>query len=269
MVVIENYKIIKTIGKGSFGKVYQGIDLDTQEKVAIKLENSTNDCTQLLQEAKLYEQLSYHKHIPNVKWYGKKGKWNILILDYLGPSIQELLLFSNFKLNKVNKIAKQLIYIFEIIHIFGIIHRDIKPDNFLLGTGEHKNRIYLIDFGLSMSYIDKVTFQHIINTKHNPFVGSYRYSSIRNHLGYQQSRRDDLESLGYMIIYLAKGNLPWQGLVQNDGEELRTIIYKKKRDTSLQELCKGLPIFYYKYMKYCTTLKFDETPDYEYLKNLF
>lgn len=262
----KNLSIVKKIGKGSFGEVYKAIENNSKELYAIKIENKQS---RLEYEVELYKLLSRNKGIPKIKWFGKINDSRILIMEYLGPSLDDLYSFckNQFCLKTVCMIALQIIDRIEFLHNNNIIHRDIKPDNFLIGTKQNKNIIYLIDFGLSKRYI--INNKHIKYCKNKGFTGSFRYSSIRNHKGIEQSRRDDLESIGYMLIYFLKGKLPWQGLKGSSKQKRLKNIFTVKRNTSLEDLCSELPIEFLEYMKYCRLLRFNEEPDYEYIKRLF
>ena len=273
MPTIGKYKLLEVIGKGSFGLVYKGYNTKTKTFVAVKLEkrSSENEKTsKLINEAVLYKSLK-HNGIPRVEWLGKSKKWNILVMDYLGPALEALFDFckNKFSLKTIILIAEQILNIIENVHLEGIIHRDIKPDNFLVGFSENSHKIYMIDFGLSKKFIDRDTFQHNSYKCCKQFTGSFRYSSIKNHRGIEQSRRDDLESIGYMLIYFLKGTLPWQGLKAKDKKERMKKIYNKKKSTNLKELCNGCPPEFLTYMKYCKRLRYTEKPDYYYIKQLF
>ena len=149
-----------------------------------------------------------------------------------------------------------------------MIHRDIKPDNFVMGANYNSQTVYIIDYGLSKSYCDPVTRKHMPYKSEKNFVGTARYSSINNHNGYEQSRRDDMESLGYTIIYLMKGKLPWQGVNNKKCHKYEHIL-KCKKETEFNVLCQGLPTIIMAYMKYCRSLKFEDKPDYLGLKDQF
>lgn len=263
----KNLSILKKIGKGSFGEVYKAVENSTQDLYAIKVEKQGS---RLEYEVELYKLLSKTRGIPKIKWFGKIDDSRILIMEFLGPSLDDLYGFckNQFCLKTVCMVALQIIDRIEFLHSNNIIHRDIKPDNFLIGTKQNKNIIYLIDFGLSKRYVNSQGV-HIPYQKKKGFTGSFRYSSIRNHKGIEQSRRDDLESIGYMLIYFLKGRLPWQGLQGQTKEERLHNIYSVKRSTSLEDLCDRLPVEILHYMKYCRLLRFTEQPDYEYLKGLF
>lgn len=263
------YDIIKCIGKGAFGKVYKAINKDNKLVVAIKVEENTTS-SRLEYEYSLYRSLSDISGLPNIYDFIKTKSDIICVMDYLGPSLQELLEFCNgtFTLKTTLMIAIQIINRIEAIHNAGIIHRDIKPDNFLIGSGGNKSKIYIIDLGLAKRYIIGNN-QHIEYRSDKKFTGSFRYSSIRNHKGLEQSRRDDLESIGYMLIYLLKGKLPWQGLPGSTKSKRSKKIFSSKMTTTLNELCEDIPREFLLYMRYCKILRFKQTPDYDLIRNLF
>ncbi len=149
------------------------------------------------------------------------------------------------------------------------IHRDIKPDNFLMGLGRRSNVVYIIDFGLAKRYRDPKTHVHIMYRENKHLTGTPRYASINNHLGIEQSRRDDLESLGYVFMYFLRGSLPWQGLRANTKKQKYQKIMEKKMDTPIDLLCKGFPDEFRIYFEYCRALRFADKPDYSYLRRLF
>ena len=149
------------------------------------------------------------------------------------------------------------------------MHRDIKPDNFLIGTNKNVNTIYIIDFGLTKHYKDPLSGIHIPYKENKSLTGTARYASLNTHLGVEQSRRDDLECLGYVILYFLKGTLPWQGLQAKTRKEKYEKIKAKKQTTTIPELCEGLPNEFAVYLKYCRDLAFEEDPDYGYLIKLF
>lgn len=209
--------------------------------------------------------------IPHVYQYGVEGDSNVMVMELLGKNLEQL--FNDcgrvFTLKTVLLVAEQIIKRIEYFHSKSYIHRDIKPENFLIGLGAKETLIYIIDFGLSKQYRDPITNTHIPYAERRNFTGTARYASISTHVGIEQSRRDDLESIGHMIIYLAKGSLPWQGLAAATKKEKYQKILNKKMITGIDNLCQGLGPEFVQYMKYCKTLKFYDSPNYAYLVTLF
>lgn len=209
--------------------------------------------------------------IPNVRWYGIEGDYNVLVLDLLGPSLEDLFNYCGrrFQLKTVLMLADQLLSRLEYVHTKSFIHRDVKPDNFLIGLGKRQSVIHVIDFGLAKKYRDPRSHQHIPYRENKNLTGTARYASINTHIGIEQSRRDDLESLGYVLMYFIRGSLPWQGLKANTKKQKYERIMDRKMSTSTEQLCKGYPTEFRSYFEYCRSLRFEDRPDYAYLKRLF
>ncbi|XP_015251869.1 PREDICTED: casein kinase I isoform alpha [Cyprinodon variegatus] len=253
-IVGGKYKLVRKIGSGSFGDIYLAINITNGEEVAVKLESQKARHPQLLYESKLYKILQGGVGIPHIRWYGQEKDYNVLVMDLLGPSLEDLFNFCSrrFTMKTVLMLADQMISRIEYVHTKNFIHRDIKPDNFLMGIGRHCNKLFLIDFGLAKKYRDNRTRQHIPYREDKNLTGTARYASINAHLGIEQSRRDDMESLGYVLMYFNRTSLPWQGL-------------KVGRILCLQ----GFPAEFAMYLNYCRGLRFEEAPDYMYLRQLF
>jgi serine/threonine protein kinase len=268
-VIIEGkYKVIKKLGEGSFGKIFSCINNNTNEEVAIKIEED-NKTSVLKNEARMYTALRELDGIPNMRAWGKEGKFNYLVIDHLGKSLEDLKISYSGKLTlkTVLLMGIQMIEIIEEVHRLGILHRDIKPDNFLIGNGCNKNTLYLIDFGLAKVYIKKG--KHVKQENNRNLTGTARYVSINIHNGILPSRRDDIESIGYILLYLLNGELPWQGLKSNTREEKQKLIGNVKREIKLWDIYSDfIPGEIFLFINYCRKLRFEEIPDYQYLKDI-
>ncbi|XP_072989168.1 casein kinase 1-like isoform X1 [Typha latifolia] len=271
IVVGGMFKLGKKIGSGSFGELFLGVNVQSGEEVAVKLEPVKTKHPQLHYESKLYTLLQGGNGIPHLKWFGVEGEHNIMVIDLLGPSLEDLFNYCNrkFTLKTVLMLADQFINRVEYMHSRGFLHRDIKPDNFLMGLGHKANQVYIIDYGLSKKYRDLQTHTHIPYRENKNLTGTARYASINTHLGVEQSRRDDLESLGYVLMYFLRGSLPWQGLRAGTKKQKYDKISEKKMLTPVEVLCKSYPSEFVSYFHYCRSLRFDDKPDYSYLKRLF
>ena len=227
MSFINNkYKIITKIGSGTFGSIYKGQNIRTNEYVAIKIEPIKNDLKLLKNESIIYQYLNGCHNIPSVKWFGKDNNNYYMVIDLLGPSLQDLIETKNKLCLKITlKIGIKIISIIKIIHDKGLVHRDIKPENFLFSL-DNLNKLYLIDFGLCKKIIFENKHNQIKKT--SGIIGSKNYMSINSHNHIELSRRDDLESLGYMLIYFYLGTLSWEDISylsknENINEKIKSI----------------------------------------------
>ena len=251
MNLINNkYKIIEKLGAGCFGEIYKGENVRTQELVAIKVEPIANNLKLLKNESAVYQYLVGTPGVPNVKWFGKDDVNYYMVLNLLGDSLQTLLNSKkSFSLKLVLQIGLQIIFILKSIHDKGLAHRDIKPDNFLLGND--KKQIYIIDFGFCRSVTNM--------KKTTGLIGSLTYASLNAHNYTELSYHDDLESLAYMLIYFFQGALDWQKT-----EDVKLIIQMKQQVVDNVKI----PIVLRNFLKRVRLLTFKEMPDYNSLINL-
>jgi len=261
----------RKLGSGSFGDIHFAVNIQTGEELAVKMESTKSKHPMLMYEAKLLKHLQGVPGIASVHYCDVEGDYNVMVMDLLGPSLEDLfnICHRKFSLKTVLMIADQMLYRIEYLHSKNFIHRDIKPDNFLVGTGKKSNIIYIIDFGLAKKYRDTKSQQHIPYRENKSLTGTARYASINAHLGVEQSRRDDLEAIGYVLMYFNRGQLPWQGFQAASKEEKYHKIMESKRSTTVETLCKGYPTVFSSYLNYCRALRFEDRPDYAYLRRLF
>ncbi|KAF8498962.1 kinase-like domain-containing protein [Russula emetica] len=223
--------------------VYFGKDIKTERDVALKLEVAQDSSSNLVHKYSVYQAISGLSKIPKVYWYGREGPYHVIVLNRLGSTLEEIGR-TCIDTNAVFTYAMQMLLILESLHDRHYVHLDIKPDNFALGiaTRSHTMQIY----GSST-------------------IGTICYSSINCHLGLTPSRRDDLESLIYVIVYLVKGCLPWQGITVQPGQIHQDKVLKVKQATIVKALCKGLPQPFIEFSKYIRCLGFQDKPDYNLL----
>ncbi|KAK7454438.1 Palmitoylated plasma membrane-bound casein kinase [Stygiomarasmius scandens] len=272
-IVGSHYRVGKKIGEGSFGVVFEGTKLLSNIPVAIKFEPRKSDAPQLRDEFRSYRTLNGTPGVPQVHHFGQEGLHNVLVIDLLGPNLEDLfdMCGRKFSIKTVCMAAKQMVTRVQAIHDKSLIYRDIKPDNFLIGVPGTKNAntVHIIDFGMAKHYRDPKTKVHIPYRERKSLSGTARYMSINTHLGREQSRRDDLESLGHVFMYFLRGGLPWQGLRAATNKQKYEKIGEKKQSTPIAELCEGFPEEFSIYMNYVRKLGFEETPDYDFLRELF
>ncbi|VDP85183.1 unnamed protein product [Echinostoma caproni] len=241
-IIGGKWRLLRKIGSGSFGAIFLGVNIHTSEEVAVKLERVNARHPQLYFESRVYRVLQGTSGVPQVYFYGLDGVRNThhaLIMDLLGPSLEDLFSFCGrrFTMKTVLMLADQMLWRLDFLHARNFIHRDIKPDNFLMGIGRNCNKVFLIDFGLAKKFRDSRTRRHIPYREDKTLIGTARYASLNSHGGIEQSRRDDLESLGYVCMYFIRGSLPWQGL--------RVSVHYNDRILRTQAGLRGKNIFFF------------------------
>jgi serine/threonine protein kinase len=266
-IFFSKYKAIQKLGEGSFGKVYKAEY--NNEYYALKMEYKSKEQGLLEIEATI---MSYLKgpNIPYIKSYGYSGDFNVLVMQLLDRSLEDLInKYNTFSIKTVAMLGYQMMNILQFIHDKHIIHRDIKPDNFVMGLNEDNEKLYILDFGLAKKYRSSRTLIQYPYIKKKKLTGTARYASIHALEAYEQSRRDDLESIGYVLMYFLRGNLPWQGLKVRSKEDRYKKILEKKRETSSEDLCKDFPHEFYEYVDYTRNLEYEQNPDYDFLRQKF
>lgn len=246
-LINHKYQLIEPLGNGSFGTIYKAQHIRTKEFVAIKVEPIQDNTKLLKHETIIYKYLYPCKGIPIIKWFGKDDDHYYMVISLLGPSLKEFHISDSFL-----SIGIQIITLLQTIHTKGLVHRDIKPDNFLLGKDD--NKLYIIDFGFCKSYL--VHDKHIPMKSTHCLIGSLNYASIHAHQHMELSRRDDLESAIYILLYLWAGMLPWST------ENNANAIFEQKRDIVHN---KRIPSVLIEMLKYIRQLSFEDAPDYSLL----
>lgn len=265
-IIGNKYKLLKKIGTGSFGTIFEGMNIRTGEKVAIKIELVSDNVKLLKNETTIYKYLNGLEGVPNIKWYGKDEFYYFMVMELLGTSLQKVMDSSKkLKQSTILQLGVNILNILKNIHNRGFIHRDIKPENFLL-TITNPKKLYLVDFGLSKPYIFNGT--HIDYKKKDKFMGTPDFASINAHNFLEQSRRDDLESVSYMLIYFYFGTLEWiNDDIYFSNNEDENMYVKNKKELLCQN--QDIPPLLMEYHNYVRKLEFEETPDYDKYIQLF
>jgi serine/threonine protein kinase len=282
----DRFRLISKLGEGSFGKIYKGIDTVSNRLVAIKVEQKGGS-SQLKTESKIYKELEGTPVSKGVRWpkmydFGRDTLGNnIMIMDLLGPNIESIMKKSvdkHLSGTSVAFLAEKMITLVERFHMAGYVHRDLKPQNFVIEYCEQTYprfpEVFLIDYGLAKGFLDSTKKEHAPFSQKKSLKGTVRYSSCNTHLGIDQSRRDDMQSLAYIFIYMLLGRLPWQNLMKDrDKKEAYHLILLKKMSTPIEELAQGIqePMrnAVISYFLYANSLMYHEEPNYNYCRSLF
>ena len=268
-VIADRYVVTSKIGSGSFGEVFECESLKTHEKYAAKVEPARSRAPQLAFEAKIYRIMSNCVNVPKIHVFVNGEPENALVMDLLGKSLEDIHEVRNsFSLKSVLMIIDQMLTSIEYFHEMGYLHRDIKPDNFVFGR-KNPDHLYMIDFGLSKKYRDPYTHEHIKYVFGKNLTGTARYASLAALKGAEQSRRDDMEAMGYVWVYLLKGALPWMGLHGDGKRNKYQAICDCKARTTFEALCEGIPKEFVEYFKMVRDLQFQARPPYAEFRRMF
>ena len=260
MILANRYKLEEQIGKGSFGVIYKGKNIRTNELIAIKIESIENTKRALKNEAKLYQYLGNIEGFVNIKWFGIYNKHTYMVMDLLGESLTKYKQKTSIDIiqNQIKNISMQMIKRIEVLHKHGLIHRDIKPDNFIFGLSYKEEILYLIDLGMCKNHL--LFIKKEINGKTNDIIGTPIYVSLFVNKNGQPSRRDDIESVLYILLYLMD-KLEWIYLIENNSENINKII--KYKENIIYNY--NISLIIIDLIIYCRNLEFNECPDYTFI----
>lgn len=271
-LLANRFKLLRRLKPHVLLPIYLAEDQEDMKSVVVKLEDKNCRHQRLLHEYKLLLKLQGGAGIPEIKWFGGTKEHNVLVTELLGPSLQDLYLYCGrrFSLKTVLLLADQMISRIELCHSSDYLHRSIKPGHFLIGRESSAHLVYLIGLDDSKRYCDSSDQQtHIPYSEGHKSICEARFSSINRLMGIQPSRRDDLESLGYLFVYFLCGGLPWDFRISQDPRNASQIALDAKTNTSTEELCRTAPREFSQYLNYCRGLRFDMKPDYEHVRRMF
>ncbi|KAG2113950.1 kinase-like domain-containing protein [Suillus discolor] len=260
------FRLEDVLGSGSYAVMYRAHNFFNDDVVAIKLEPVTHNPSSVEHEHHILKKLKGGVRIPRALWFSRESTYHALALDLLGPSLHDLFLTCNqkFSLHTVVNLGEQLLSRLEYIHSHDYVHGDIKPQNILVDNS--RQTTYIIDFGIAKRYWNAATESHIPFRRGRHLTGTPMFASINNHLGLELGCHDDLESLSYMLIYFLRGSLPWLNSV--DEKLSSSSILEQKVDTTITDLCDGIPTAFANILVYSCSLSFSEDPDYDHLRSL-
>ncbi|KAG2107492.1 kinase-like domain-containing protein [Suillus discolor] len=251
------FRLGDILGYGSYAVVYRAWNIILDDAVAVKLETIMHSSS-VQHEYKILKHLEGGVGIPRALWFGRESTYYTLVLELLGPSLHNLFLAHNgkFSLETVANLGDQLLSHLKYIHSYGYVHGNIKPQNIVMGLGDLKHTAFIIDFGVAKEFWDTSTSVHIPFCQGRRLTGTPAFTSINNHLG----------SLTYMLIYFLQGSLPW---LTSDEEKLSSSsILERKVNTTIEDLCRGIPVEFATMLIYTCSLAFSEDPDYSHLSSL-
>jgi len=257
-MICNKYELLEKIGQGAFSKIYRGRNIRTNELIAIKIEPKTATIKLLQNETRIYKYLNETRHqtthVPIMKWFGVDPTNYYMVISLLGKSLETFKReepTGRISLLTTLHIGIQMIRLLKFIHASQLIHRDVKPDNFLFGNGEQQDQLYIIDFGFCKKYKS-----NSVPSKTSNIIGTPKFASISAHELNELSRQDDLESVGYILIYLFMGELAWDNIVDNN-------IIKMMKLHMIETENAEIPQVFINYLINVRKIAFHETPNYE------
>jgi serine/threonine protein kinase len=259
----------RKLGAGSFGEVYEAEDTEQHQRVAVKLESMDAKIPQLVHESHVYTALQDCIGIAPLFWSGSEESFNGMAISLLGKSLADLAADHHLSLKTMLMLIPQMLSCVEQLHRRDLIHRDIKPENFAMGRGASASQVFIIDFGLAKRFRSRRTREHIQFADGRKLVGTARYASVAAMRGCEQSRRDDMEALGFVWLFLLRGWLPWMGLARHNGPHKFQKVLAVKEATSFEDLCSGLPDEFVKYFRAVRQLGFQDEPEYAAYRKMF
>ena len=266
-----SFKSTDRLGGGTFGQIFKGINLKTKEEVAVKIESKNSPTPLLIHESKILKSLSDCENFPKIFLLTPLEDVLILIMELFGDNLEKIMQKQpnkKFSLKTSIMLGIQILNRIKTLHENNYIHRDIKPENFVIGLKKRNNTIYMIDYGLTRKFYDNHKKEHIAYREGKNLTGTVKFASLYTHLGIEQSRRDDLESLGYMLIYFCKGDLPWTKIKGKNKKEKYNLIKEKKMEVMPDILCEGLDNEFKDFFNYVRKLQFNEEPNYDFLNGI-
>ena len=273
--VANKYNILKILGKGSFGVCYEGLDITNNMRVALKIESDQTfkEHKHLVNsELEAHQILNESEGIPKLLAQGISNHKHIIVMELLGEDLSNLFhkFSKKFSLKTILMLGEQMINRTRSIHHKCLIHRDLKPENFLIGLkGENRKKLFLTDFGLVKRYFDEQNGRHLPSLEKTAFSGTVRYCSVNAHNGQSMSRRDDLESIAYILIYFVWGSLPWDGWETTKSDQFYNEVKEKKESILDNKFCEQIPEVIKGFLKYCRLLEYQEIPDYNHWLQMF
>jgi serine/threonine protein kinase len=262
----DRFRVGKQLSRRNSCVVHRGKDIKTGAKVVINLEPECTRKPSLMHEARVLQVLEKMDGVPKIIHLGVESNFNVMVVDMLGPSLEDLYRHcKGFDTRTIGNLALQMLNRLELLHAKDLVHRNIRPESFVIGNGTKISQLHMVGLGNAKNYKHSKSKEHVQLKERKDTTSNPVFASLQTHLGVEHSRRDDLESLGYVLVYFFKGSLPWQVAAQDGHEDAVQI----KRSVSMEDLCQGCPRELEMYVRYCRSLEFKERPNYTLIHALF